>query len=153
MPLAIQAAPTPLREYVTNRGFKLSSDVTRSPQAVFKMGRTTGPTAGKVNGCHAVVRVYESGRESVCSTELVIVPVQAGSPEGFASHGDSGALVWNGQGKPDSMVWGHLQQERQQWLTDVSQIAFATPLPSILEDIKATVQETFPGQTVEVALY
>lgn len=113
------------------------------------MGRTTGATAGTVNGCRAVVSVYGSERGPVHSIELAIIPVTSGELAVFAYNGDSGALVYNARGHGDSMVWGRAMQEGQP-LLDVSRIAFATPVTGILQDIRATVEKMNPGQTVEV---
>jgi hypothetical protein len=116
------------------------------------MGRTTGATAGTVHGCRSETRVYASERDPVRSTELTILPFTPGGPATFAYDGDSGALVYNGRGEPDSMVWGRTLEKQGHPLLDVSRMVFATPLPPILEDIRATVERANPGKRVEVAI-
>lgn len=118
---------------------------------VFKMGRTTGATAGTVNGCRAVTCFYASERDPVHSTELAIIPFRPDSPATFAHDGDSGALVHNARGEGELMVWGRMLQGGQP-LLEISWIAFATPLVGILQDIKATVEKMNPGQSVEVVM-
>ena len=119
---------------------------------VFKLGRTTGATAGTINGCRAETRVYTSRRSPVHSTELVILPHALDGATIFAYDGDSGALVYNGVGKADSMIWGRTLQDGQP-LLDLSRIVFATPVPIILDSIKATVQKMNAGVDVKVVLY
>ncbi|KAJ9150188.1 hypothetical protein NKR19_g5336 [Coniochaeta hoffmannii] len=94
--------PLPLRTFIATKKLTPPSN---SPY-VFKLGRTTAATAGQVNGCHALTRFYPSAGPAapVRSVELAIIPLMDDGSELFAAPGDSGALVWNSRGKPDSMV-------------------------------------------------
>jgi hypothetical protein len=123
----------------------------QDPNIVFKMGRTTGRTAGRLNGSLAETRVYNGGHLVVQSTEEVIVPAGV---DRVAMSGDSGALVYTGSG-PHSMIWGgtvpKCAANGQGSFTDLG-VVFATPLDAVVEDIAARLTEKYggTGRTVKV---
>jgi hypothetical protein len=101
---------------------------------VFKMGRTTGPTMGIYHVCRPVVQVYKSLRQPVRSIEDVFIPCPG--VERFAKKGDSGALVYDGQGAGRWMVWGGLITQAPVEV-DVERVVWATPMKAILGDVEA----------------
>lgn len=149
-----QSPPEPLLCFVASHNF-LPVNATTKTTNVFKMGRTTGPTAGVANGCRAVTRVYKSGKLSGTSTECVLLPNPSiEALECFALSGDSGALVYDGVGKPHSMIWGGVRQKHPatQAFNDLGGVIFATPIDAVLRSINAALAEMHPGEQLEAVL-
>lgn len=97
MPPTPQIPPAPRQSFV-GRNYLCPSNESSNKPRVFKIGRSTGSTAGVVNGSRAETRLYDSGTWTVTSTELVIVPSRwhLDVPPPVAGRGDSGALVYDG---------------------------------------------------------
>lgn len=146
---------------MASRRFLPVNTITKTTN-VFKMGRTTGPTAGVATACRAVTRVYKSGKQiykfrkrTVTSTECVFLPHPSiEASQGFAWYGDSGALVYDGVGKPHLMVWGGVNQKHadSEAFNNLGGIVFATPIDAVMRDINAALAEMYPGEQVEVVL-
>lgn len=148
-----QAPPAPLLSFVGSRYFG-HNDASSGNLDVFKMGRTTGPTAGVVDGCRAWTCIYKNGALAITSSELVIRPSQlvAGDPR-FAYYGDSDALVYD-MAKPHSLVWGGVDQtvshNASQPFLILDKLVFATRLDSVLGSIENTFAQMHPGEEVKV---
>lgn len=113
---------------------------------VFKMGRTTGPTIGKVHGCRAIQRVYYSVGP-IQSRESVIVAYDDDMP--FARAGDSGALIYSHMGQGMGLVWGSSVGAAPQSI-DLGKFVYYTPLAAILADMSAHLARLFGENMVRL---
>lgn len=78
--------------------YRISSRITRCQkgQIVYKSGRTTGLTRGRVIDCNATVRVnYGSGRVALFRDQIII----QGLGRSFSAGGDSGSVIWTGRSR------------------------------------------------------
>ncbi|KAJ9414973.1 hypothetical protein QL093DRAFT_2105520 [Fusarium oxysporum] len=96
---------------------------------VLKHGRTTGFTIGRANGVHSVLRHAFEIAEEVISSEWCIV----GLGNAFSDRGDSGAVVFDLEGRVGGMITAGL---RKQDNADGFDVTYATPMQWLLDDIK-----------------
>ncbi|KAM0082398.1 hypothetical protein ACKRZS_005382 [Fusarium odoratissimum] len=96
---------------------------------VLKHGRTTGFTIGRANGVHSVLRHAFEIAEEVVSSEWCIV----GFGNAFSDKGDSGAVVFDLEGRVGGMITAGL---RKQDNADGFDVTYATPMQWLLDDIK-----------------
>ena len=88
---------------------------------VFKVGRTTGVTLGRLNGTEVLTRhtrwtwpptgqgAKAMGEEVITVMEHAVMPVapaDCNSDAHFAHHGDSGALIYNTRFQPVGLLFG-----------------------------------------------
>lgn len=96
-------------------------DIVNVPKLVFKVGRTTGWTAGKLNEVYAIrYNQWGEGR-SAC-----FIGADAKNKP-FSKEGDSGSVIFSDKGHPIALIFGGSRLE------DVTE---AVPLDVILDDIK-----------------
>ncbi|KXJ92585.1 hypothetical protein Micbo1qcDRAFT_222351 [Microdochium bolleyi] len=110
---------------------------------VFKFGRTTGATAGAVNGIdvtavteYTIVRDGQEHTETIVSTERARIPSKGrfGGPERFSAKGDSGSPVFVSSGHPAGMmIGGHKKMDRV--LSLVGHFHYMSSLQEIVADI------------------
>ncbi|EMT72117.1 hypothetical protein FOC4_g10003970 [Fusarium odoratissimum] len=96
---------------------------------ILKHGRTTGFTVGRANGVHSVLRHAFEIAEEVVSSEWCIV----GLGNAFSDKGDSGAVVFDLEGRVGGMITAGL---RKQDNADGFDVTYATPMQWLLDDIK-----------------
>ena len=129
--------PPPLLDYLRQVGFNSAEGKAR--KAVFKLGRTTGPTVGLHHGCKAMARQYQS--KVVESLEEVVIPVTNNTPR-FAKEGDSGALVYGPEGKGLGMVWGGVLSKVPTTMA-VERMVYVTPIRAIARDVAAQFEQAY----------
>src|SRR5438045_6876573 len=95
-------------------------------EVFFKVGRTTGWTAGTFNSVKSTVFVEEKDYEA-----WLILNIE---PNGaFSDGGDSGSIIFDRKGGCLALLWGGRAPVPEGYPHDLS---FCTPLSIILEDIK-----------------
>ncbi|KAF4423769.1 hypothetical protein F53441_14245 [Fusarium austroafricanum] len=97
---------------------------------VIKHGLTTGFTIGHANGIHSVTRrVAELARETI-SREWCVIGLHSNA---FSQEGDSGACVFDLEGRIAGMMTAGLESEDNPHGYDVT---YVTPMQWLLDDIK-----------------
>lgn len=91
------------------------------PPLVFKCGRTTKWTAGRVNGIDAVKYGKWGQGRALCI-------IGAGVCNPFSKEGDSGSIVITDEGRPLALIFGGNN-------SGVRDISTATPIDVIMQDI------------------
>lgn len=114
------------------------------------MGRTTGPTAGEINGCQSITRTFLDGSK-ITTIEYAVVPTLG--EQAFAEEGDSGALVFGADSRK-FLIWGGPKApvDGPPQNISVSQVVYVTPLKAVIDDIQRTLALTHPGVKFEVEL-
>lgn len=92
------------------------------PPLVFKCGRTTKWTAGRVNEIDALKYGKWGEGRALCI-------IGAGLCDPFSKKGDSGSIVFTDEGRPVALIFGG----RYSGFRDIST---ATPIDVIMEDIR-----------------
>lgn len=100
---------------------------------VIKSGCTTGVTIGQATGCMSFVREYFENRPHQTSKEWAILPYNQ-KYGAFSAPGDSGAIIFDGQGRIGSILTGGAGEKED---TDVT---YGTPFYWLMQRIK----EHFP---------
>ncbi len=121
------------------------SDCNSNEDLVFKVGRTTGPTVGKLHGLRMIKRNHCSAGHTQ-SLEKVVVAYEDNVP--FALPGDSGALVYGAQGQGLGMVWGGPWEDTPQSneSTKLGMVVYFTPLEAIYRDMTARLARQYGGE-------
>ncbi|KAM0198908.1 hypothetical protein ACHAQI_012232 [Fusarium lateritium] len=105
---------------------------------VAKYGKTTGYSSGLRNTVLSVLRNPLAGGIQGTSDEWCIISAIAcgGRRYTFSNKGDSGACIWDMQGRVVGMITAGLgsQEARSEQLFDVT---YVTPMEWLLEDIRA----------------
>jgi len=107
---------------------------------MFKIGRTSGHTAGQLHDIDASVTIDYKQHGLVKGKVCV---VRSGEPNAFASCGDSGALVLNGHAEAVGMVTAVAKG------SVASRAAYVSPFAPIVENIKEILERN-GGEKVEV---
>jgi hypothetical protein len=74
-----------------------SADTATNPAPCLIVGKD-GAASGLTFGCYAGLESYLCDQQGVMSTELAIYALDKHGPD-FSTHGDSGALIWDGLGR------------------------------------------------------
>ncbi len=114
----------------------------------YKMGRTTGPTIGKAHGCRMVQQIYCS-TGVVRSKEHAVVPYDEDQDMAFARPGDSGALIYKGNGEGCGMVWGGMAEQKP-LSVDLAKVIVFTPLDAIYQDLSARLGRQYGEGKVQI---
>ncbi|GJC89372.1 hypothetical protein ColLi_12210 [Colletotrichum liriopes] len=99
---------------------------------VGKRGRGSGLTWGLSSGIRSVIRCPSSLSHEVYSDEWCIVGADGLLGSAFSTGGDSGACVWDVQGRIGGMITGGNSANGA-----AMDVTYATPMEWILEDMKA----------------
>lgn len=101
-----------------------------------------------------MTRTNKSGRV-VTSIEMTLLPKTTlmGTPA-FAWKGDSGALVFDYDKQPSSMIWGGPEHAKDagEAFFELKGVVCATPITVVLQDIQKTLKEAIPTGEVRVYL-
>lgn len=116
------------------------ADLMEESLPVFKIGRSTGTTVGRVHGHKMDVRTEYSTDESsspvvVYSCEVVVFTCNSQAPGTFSAPGDSGAGVYDGHGRVVGVLWGGWPAKRVVG-GQLDSIHCITPIEIIEEDIR-----------------
>ena len=147
MLIQAQKPPTHLLEFLFEQRYNPEKAAERG--IVFKVGRTTGPTLGYSSGCQAVIQVFQQDKP-IRTIENVITSCTGG--QRFAWVGDSGAPVYGAHGDGQFMVWGGLEQVRENGALAVEHVVFATPVRVILHDVVARLSRAIGHTNFKVTL-
>lgn len=106
---------------------------------VWKFGRSTKFTFGCANPIKSLHNITANGSGMVSKEWAIIHTAANGKTNEFSSKGDSGSLVWDTEGHIVGLLWGG---------GDTSFVSYATPIETVLEDIK----EKCGAETVEMVV-
>ncbi|KAK6225732.1 hypothetical protein QIS74_01779 [Colletotrichum tabaci] len=116
---------------------------TRFRRTVGMSGRTSGVTFGEVNQAKSVVRRVSHDGTPLISREVGVVAEERPKCDPFARKGDSGACVFDLEGRAVGMVSGGIKREKvlkedHDYIHDLpADVTYFTPMESILADMKA----------------
>ena len=121
----------PLNEILNPKQLDANGD---PAMAVVKNGRTTGTTAGRMNGLKSLVRHYKFINVEFTSRELTVVPFD-GARGAFSDVCDSGSIIADRGGRIVALLTGG------GGTTNATDVPFCTPYCELEKRIK----EVFPG--------
>lgn len=125
-----------LRELVNGTDRQLAglgSPVVDEGEAVFKIGRTTGPTEGRVTAFdldHVIVN-YDMGNLRFDN----LIEIEGVGRQAFSDGGDSGSLVVNTRMEAVALLFAGSDSGGSNGLG----LTYASPIHRVLEDLKATL--------------
>lgn len=97
---------------------------------VVKNGRTTGLTFGRATGMESFVRTYENYGIRTTTMEIAIYSYDHKASD-FATHGDSGSIVADGNNRIVGMITGGITGP-----TGSTDVTYASPYHFLDEQIK-----------------
>ena len=132
----IEFDPARLRGLVNGRDRTLAGlgpEVVDEGETVFKVGRTTGPTKGRVTAfaLDNVVVDYDAG--NLRFDDQIEIEGAAGRP--FSDGGDSGSLIVNGDMRAVALLFAGSESGGRNGMG----LTYANPIHRVLRDLKATL--------------